>query len=87
MFLESLVLTDCKQIMTSFRVQTSWAKMMSAGGKPTAPSMLCDRKVNKAEKLTNLSRSIQHFTNLVIKFRHYMVTVGSMFISITFTDF
>jgi len=72
--------------MTSFKGQTSWAKMVSAGGKPTAPSMLCDRKVNKAEKLTNLSRSIQHFTNLVIKFRLYMGIVGNIFILVNFTD-
>ncbi len=39
----------CKQKMTSFRGQASWAKMTSPGGKLTAPACHPTKKVNKAE--------------------------------------
>jgi len=44
--------------MTSFRGQTSWAKMTSHGGKLTALACHPTKKVNKAEELTYLSINI-----------------------------
>jgi UPF0288 family protein (methanogenesis marker protein 3) len=40
----------CKQNMTSFRGQASWAKMTSPENHPT-------KKVNKAEELTYISKT------------------------------
>jgi hypothetical protein len=50
--------TLCKEKVTSFRGQASWAKMASPGGKLTAPACHPTKKVNKAEELTYLSTNI-----------------------------
>jgi hypothetical protein len=44
--------------MTSFRGQAYSAKVMSFGGKPTAPACHTTKRVNKAEELTYLSANI-----------------------------
>jgi hypothetical protein len=56
MFVENrLVIPNVNQIMMLFRVQASWTKMTSLGGKIAA--LLCHptKIVNKANDLTNLS--------------------------------
>ncbi len=51
MFVERdrLVIPECKQNMMPLRGQTSWPKMMSLGGKLTAPACHTTKYVNKAE--------------------------------------
>jgi hypothetical protein len=48
----------CKQKRTSFKGQARCSKMMSPGGKLTAPVCHQNKKVNKAEELTYLSLNI-----------------------------
>ncbi len=56
MFVERQVKSSCcKQKMMSFRGQASRAKMLSPVGKLSALMCYSTKKVNKAEKLTNLS--------------------------------
>jgi hypothetical protein len=49
MFVERLVIPECKQNMTSLRGQPSWAKMMSLRGKLRALACQPTNFVNKAE--------------------------------------
>jgi hypothetical protein len=59
MFVERYVsYSRCKQKMTSFRGQGSWAKMMSPRVKLTSPACHPTKRVNKAEELTYLSTNI-----------------------------
>jgi hypothetical protein len=50
MFVEiGLSIPECKQNMMSFRGQASWAKVISLGGRLTAPACHPTKYVNKAE--------------------------------------
>jgi hypothetical protein len=46
--------------MMSYRGQASWAKMMSPGGKLTAPACHLTKRVKKAEELAYISTNMEH---------------------------
>jgi hypothetical protein len=58
--------------MTSFRGQTSRAKMMSLGGKVTALMCHPTTKVNIAEELTCLSTNIVRMHKVFVKYNYFV---------------
>jgi len=58
LFVERLVIPECKHNMMSLRGQASWAKMTSLRGKLTALACHPTKFVNKSDKRTYLSTNI-----------------------------
>jgi hypothetical protein len=74
MFVERLVsYSRCKQNMTSFRGQASWAKMTSPWSKLTALACHPTKQVNKAEEQPNSLQTLMQQLSSSLQLTMYKV--------------